>query len=303
MKLNELAKLFHGDWNGDWLNISGPGHKKGDRSLGILFDRKAPDGFWVHSLADDNPAECRNHVKELLSKIASGDSLAIETNTSLDDTSAQEARIAAALKIWDAAQSAQGTIVETYLDRRGCPLTPTVVTTDMLRFHPLCPFGGDRAPAMVAWMMDVVTGAPVGVHRTALADDGLSKRVMPNGQPSRMMMGRSKGAVVRLGDITGGYLGLSEGLETALSAAKIFKVSTWAALSANGMGCLPIIPGVKSLTIFADHDAAGISAARKCRRRYKEAGIEVEVRYPPTPQTDWNDFLTEEHPNGQVDYN
>jgi hypothetical protein len=297
MKAHELCKVLGGDCYGNQILMPGPDHRPFDRSLSVLFDPSAPDGFLVYSFAGDDRALCRAYVKERLKKLASG-SLVIEADTSPVDASAQEARIAAALKIWEAAQPAQGTIVETYLDWRGCPLTPTVIATDMLRFHPLCPFGGDRAPAMVAWMTDVLTGAPVGVHRTALADDGLSKRVMSNGRPCRMMMGRAKDAVVRFGDITGGCLGLSEGLETALSAAKIFKVSTWAALSANGMACLPIIPGVKSLTIFADHDAAGISAARECKRRYKKAGIEVEVRYPLTFGDDWNDHARKEASHG-----
>ena len=105
MKLNELAKLLHGDWNGDWLNISGPGHKKKDRSLGILFNPKAPDGFRVHSLAGDDPVECRQHVKELLQKIADGGLLAIECDVSKDEDLAMQKKIALALSIWEEAIS------------------------------------------------------------------------------------------------------------------------------------------------------------------------------------------------------
>lgn len=43
MKLNELAKLLHGDWNGDWLNISGPGHKKKDRSASCSIPKRPMD--------------------------------------------------------------------------------------------------------------------------------------------------------------------------------------------------------------------------------------------------------------------
>ena len=168
----------------------------------------------------------------------------------------------------------------------------------MLRFHPLCPFGGDRVPAMVVRMGDAVTGAPMGVHRTALAEDGLTKRVMSDGRPCRMMMGRAKRAVVRLGDINYGSLGIAEGIETALSAAQIFKTPVWAVLSANGMAGFPIVAGVKSLRISADHDAAGISAARECKRRTKKAGIEVEVRYPLTFGDDWNDHARKEASHG-----
>ena len=113
-----------------------------------------------------------------------------------------------------------------------------------------------------------------------------------------MILGRAKGAAVMLGDIKDGSLGIAEGIETALSAAQIFNMPVWAVLSANGMADIPIVPGVKFLKIFADHDAAGISAARECKRRYKKAGIEVEVRYPLTFGDDWNDHATKEASHG-----
>jgi phage/plasmid primase-like uncharacterized protein len=113
-----------------------------------------------------------------------------------------------------------------------------------------------------------------------------------------MMMGRAKRAVVRLGDIKDGCLAIAEGIETALSAAQIFNMPVWAVLSANGMADFPVLPSIKRLTVFADHDDAGISAARKCRRRYKKAGIEVQVRYPLTFGDDWNDHARKEASHG-----
>jgi len=169
---------------------------------------------------------------------------------------------------------------------------------DTLRFHPNCPCRNYRFPAVVALIRNVITSEPTGIHRIFLRDDGTGKREMPDDMSPKQMLGRAKDGAVMLGGIANGHLGIAEGVETALSAAQIFKVTTWAALSAGGIADFPILPSVKFLRIFADHDQAGISAARKCRRRYKAAGIEVEVRYPPTSGTDWNCFLTEENPNG-----
>jgi hypothetical protein len=59
----ELAGRLGGETNGHWINSRGPGHSSKDRSLGIIFDPKAPDGFRVNSLAGDDHSACRTYVK------------------------------------------------------------------------------------------------------------------------------------------------------------------------------------------------------------------------------------------------
>jgi hypothetical protein len=295
MKLNGLAKLLHGDWNSDWLNIAGPGHKKGDRSLGVRFDPKAPNGFRVHSLADDDPAECRNHVKKLLQKIANGGSLAIECDTGEGAELAMQGKIARAKFRWGLGLPVKGSSVETYLSMRGIQLSLAAVTSDALRSLEECLFGLHEFPAMIARISDIVTGELVGIHRTALRDDGTGKREMPDGMSAKMILGRAKGGAVMLGDIKDGRLGIAEGIETALSAAQIFNIPVWAVLSANGMAYFPIVPDIKRLTIFADHDDPGISAAHRCAQRYAAAGIDGEIQHPSKKGSDWNNYLQEEH--------
>jgi hypothetical protein len=67
--LSEIATALGGSVNGEWINIRGPGHGPSDRSLGIKFDKTAPDGFVVNSFAGDDLHVCRSYVKALLSKI------------------------------------------------------------------------------------------------------------------------------------------------------------------------------------------------------------------------------------------
>lgn len=63
MDLHEIAVRLNGIVNGRWINVRGPGHGPRDRSLGVRFDRAACDGFYIHSLAGDDEAECREYVR------------------------------------------------------------------------------------------------------------------------------------------------------------------------------------------------------------------------------------------------
>jgi putative DNA primase/helicase len=272
MKLQQLATALHGHLNGKWINIQGPGHGSNDRSLGIWFDRDAPDGFRIHSLAGNDPTVCRTYVIGLLKKLAVSNPLKIEPQTNIgEDTAIVPARIHAALAIWNEAVPAQGTIVEKCLAARGCDLTPDIIAADALRFHPCCPFKSHRFPAMVALMRNVITGEPTGIHRTALKDDGSHKQNMPDGMSAKMMLGAPKLAAIRLWP-SAEHLGIAEGIETAL--AKIFEIPVWAVMSAEGIASFPVISGLTHLKIFADHDYAGMRAACKCGRRYEMSGIE-----------------------------
>lgn len=174
--LEELAKALRGGVSGRWINIRGPGHRAEDRSLGVILDPSAPDGFRVNPFSpDDDPAECHAYVKSLLQKLAAGGPLTLECNVAEEEAEAQS-RIRLAKTIWDEAQPIKGTIAETYLNARGCVLTEQVIAADALRYHPLCRFGRYRFPAMIALMRDVITSEPTGIHRTALRADGLGPK-------------------------------------------------------------------------------------------------------------------------------
>jgi len=187
--------------------------------------------------------------------------------------------------IWRECIPARGSIVETYLAGRGLELergTP-------IRFHPSCPRGAERLPAMVALMTHAETGQPCGVHRTFLTPDGCNR--LRDGK-GKMMAGNA--GVIRLepnAEVTKG-LGLAEGIETALAVMQGFGWRpVWAATSAGAVAHFPVLPGIEALTIFADADGKGLDAARACIGRWTKAGREARVIAPPTG--DFNDMNRE----------
>jgi hypothetical protein len=197
MTRKELAKRLGAEISNDWVNVRAPGHSKDDRSLGVFFDPSEPDGFRVNSLAGDDPSECKAYVKKLLAEIASNGSICL----TLEDDAMQQTKadcLAGALRIWGESLPPDGTPAAKYLTSRKCAPPPGVAWPSDLRFHPACPFAGFTVPALVALMRDVFTGEPTGIHRTALKDDGLGKREMPDGIPSKMMLGRAKSAATML---------------------------------------------------------------------------------------------------------
>ena len=135
-------------------------------------------------------------------------------------------------------------------------------------------------------MTDPVTGEPCGVHRTFVKPDGSGKADV---DPAKMILGRW--GVIRLipdEDVTLG-LGITEGIENALS---IMQHGPWSPVLAVGnsgsISNFPVLAGVESLTIFADHDLAGIAAAQNCARRWMLGGREANI-IAPRRHGDWND--------------
>lgn len=184
--------------------------------------------------------------------------------------------------IWREAVAPAGTLAETYLASRGLVLPADAP----LRFHPACPRGAERWPAMLALMTDPATAQPCGVHRTFLAHDGMGKA------PGNAKMMAGNAGVIRLvpdEDVTGG-LGVAEGIETALAVMqRAGWAPVWAATSAGAIRRFPVLPGIEALTVFADMDGPGLEAARECCRAWAAAGCEARLLAPPAG--DWDDVL------------
>jgi putative DNA primase/helicase len=145
-------------------------------------------------------------------------------------------------------------------------------------------------PAMIAMMKDA-HGLPAILHRTYLTKEG---QKAPVEDVRRIMSGRvPKGSAVRLAEYTD-TLGIAEGIETALSATKLFDVPCWAALTAGFMAEWIPPEDVKRIVIFADNDVSytGQAAAFGLAKRLRSKGLTVEVEIPTQPDTDWNNVLS-----------
>lgn len=190
---------------------------------------------------------------------------------------------ALAQRVWQEAIAPAGTLVETYLGSRGLQLEPDLP----IRFHPDCPRGLERWPAMVALMTDPATGEPCGIHRTFLARDGNGKA--PGPMPAKMMFGKAGAIFLTPDEEVASGLGIAEGIETSLSVMQGYGWRpVWAATSASGIRSFPVLPGTEALTIFADSDGVGLAAAEACAERWLEAGREVRIASPP--EGDFNDL-------------
>jgi putative DNA primase/helicase len=206
---------------------------------------------------------------------------------------ADEARRAAeALAIWAEAQHPAGTPVEAYLNHRGLDL-PDEAAGEAIRFHPRCPFKGQRTPCTVALVRDIVTNEPKAIHRTALTTDGRKSEI---DGVSRLSLGPVGGGAVKLTpdeDVTL-CLGVGEGIETTLSLrlAPEFGVSpVWSLLSAGQIAAFPAVAGIETLWIAVDHDCAGVAAARTLAERWRKARREVFLVKPRIERADLNDLV------------
>jgi putative DNA primase/helicase len=139
-------------------------------------------------------------------------------------------------------------------------------------------------PAMIARVQDA-EGNTVAIHRTYLTAEG-AKADVPN--PKQVSGTLPPGSAVRL-YVPEDRLGIAEGIETAISAAELFQIPVWTALSANGVASWIPPNTVNEVVIFADNDAAGKQSANKLYKSLA-GSLPVEIRVP-TDHKDWNDVL------------
>jgi putative DNA primase/helicase len=190
-------------------------------------------------------------------------------------------------KLWRSGAPIQaGDPVARYLYARAglTQFPPCLRTVASLRY------AGERPsshPAMIA-MMTAPDGKATILHRTYLTADGRKADVEA---PRRMMPGSiAKGSAVRLAEPTD-VLGIAEGIETALSAAALFGVPCWAALTAGLLATWAPPEGMRRIIIFGDNDTgfAGQAAAYGLARRLWGADFTIDVEIPATSGLDWND--------------
>jgi hypothetical protein len=196
-------------------------------------------------------------------------------------------------KIWSETSSAQGTVVETYLNSRFL----SSLIPDALRFHPSVYHVETKSQyrAMVAKVSFWGEDDRIALHQTFLKDDGTGKAPI---DPDKKMLGSIKGGAVQLFE-AGEILGVGEGIETLLSLNVLCGIPVWAALSCTNMAPkteslkLPPLPLAKKLIIAIDNDSEdqSLKAAKILKKRAESEGREVFIVRPPLHFKDFNDVL------------
>jgi putative DNA primase/helicase len=127
-------------------------------------------------------------------------------------------------------------------------------------------------------------GKGVNIHRTYISDGKATvRKLMPGKLPD--------GSAIRLAYVNLRIeMGVAEGIETALSAMKLFGLPTWSLVNATLMQKWRPPVGIKKVVIFGDNDKsfAGQMAAYTLAYKLRDS-VEVEVKIPTMPGWDWND--------------
>lgn len=185
--------------------------------------------------------------------------------------------------LWNSSEALANSLAATYLTRRGCRLPPTDGDLHYL------PARGDHPAAMLGRVTDAITGEPISLHFTRLNPDGTKIAT----DAKRLLKGhRKSGGVIRLwpDDAVTHGLAIAEGIESALAAAHVFQ-PVWSCIDAGNLGEFPILAGVDGLTVFADNDSAGVTAALAVAQRWAQAGRDTYLTRPKTAGQDINDVV------------
>lgn len=178
---------------------------------------------------------------------------------------------------WWASATPGHPLLARYLRARGLSIEPPVTLRLAL--------WGEQ-PVMLARVLDA-RGELCGVHLTELLPDGsgrASKRLAKGSHPL--------GGSIRLYPFEASKpLALAEGIETALAVREATGWPVWASVSATGLERAQLPPEVLEVLIAADHDKAGLEAARKLARRLLSEGRKVRLATPPKPGEDWLDAV------------
>ena len=301
MDLRTAAHRLGGEVSGRGIVCPGLGHSPRDRSLSVMFSPSAPGGFIVWSHAGDDPLAAKDYVRDRLGleRAASERTLDRVANLATHAERGGDVRQVGeghhALRLWAEARDPTGTPVETYLQRRGLSLPADA--SEVLRYHPACPFAGARTPAMVALVRNIRTDAPQAIHRTALSLDG--RKVVVAGK-ERAALGPIAGGAVKLTPDAevATCLGIGEGIESTLSLRHFpeFGASpVWSVLNEGGVSAFPVLSAIECLWIAVDHDPPGERATRACASRWQSADREVFAVKAKASGCDLNDVLQVRH--------
>jgi putative DNA primase/helicase len=140
-------------------------------------------------------------------------------------------------------------------------------------------FKGERFPAMLCLVRNILTDKPQAVHRTALTPHGTA--IERDGKKLRMALGPISGGVIKLDpdeSVTEG-LCVGEGVETCLAGMHYGYRPVWSAVNSGGVKAFPVLERIIGLHLFKENDENGTSEAaiNACAARWHEAGRNVII--------------------------
>jgi hypothetical protein len=203
-------------------------------------------------------------------------------------------------KLWREAGPITSTPGADYLKWRHVLQPALEAGSEVLRFHPSCPFGSARHHCLLALRRDIRTDEPRAIQRIALVDKHIMQMTFTEftkggGEIARRTLGPKTGTAIKLSSdemVTQG-LTVGEGLETVLAGmVKGFRPA-WVLGDADNLKNFPVLSGIEALTILVDNDADGLgqSAALECSARWTCAGQEVRRVIPRRSGDDLNDVV------------
>jgi putative DNA primase/helicase len=306
MPARDVVAQLGGRWHGSYGTCSCPVHDDRRPSLKIRDWPESPDGISVHCFSG---CDWRTVKAELARQgLIGGWSRDSAERPAIDpaelERRAAEQRAETAKRrelarwIWGKARPGGAELVRYLRDCRAIDLDRIGGVPDCLRFERAARIPGteQHCPAMVAAVTDAL-GEVTAVHTTYLNADCSDKAPMDD---ARVIIGPLGGGAVRLFPVRS-ELGIAEGIETALAAAELTGVPTWAGLNTSGLQGFMAPPKIRRVIIFADNDRPnpktgkrpGTYAAETLAARLTQQRIDAEIRYPAGGRKDFNDQLRE----------
>ena len=132
-------------------------------------------------------------------------------------------------------------------------------------------------------------------HFTYLTKDGMKASVpVPKKIVGTTSSRGITGSAIRLSPVTK-HIGITEGIETALSVKELYGINCWASATANNLMEFRPPKGVEEVTIFPDIDESftGQASAYNLAKRLRLEGIKVNMAEHLPMGKDYNDLLVE----------
>ncbi len=247
--------------------VKSHGKRRGDRRPSLSVN-DGDKGVILHCFAGCDPRD----VIAAINGLSSNTRGEITVRPPLNEKPAPKTTSAYARRLWRSAIGVPGTIGENFLRERGLPNKPPA----SIRFLPSYRYDRNQPhsalPCLVA-AAQAPTREIVGVQLTFLHPGGRRKADV---EYPRRAIGPLGASMLRLAPVEAS-LGIAEGFEKAWAAQLLFGEPVWSTLGVDRFGVVIWPETVTGLTIYADNDRPGLTAARERRGAHPE--ITIRIRY------------------------